>query len=168
MSAVESAREEARALLDRMGISEMPVPVERIVRDLGIILQSEVLGEDLSGMAFVKNGQRVIVVNKAHHPNRRRFTIAHEIAHHILDAEHIANSVHVDKAIFRRDRLSETGSDLREIRANSFAAELLMPEDVLRQFANVDINDELEITRIARVFSVSAAALSYRLIGLMG
>lgn len=168
MSGVESAREEARALLSRMNISDVPVPVENIVRGLGITLRSEVLADELSGMAFVKDGQPVIVVNRAHHPNRQRFTIAHEIAHHILDADHIANSVHVDKAIFRRDRLSEKGSDLREVRANSFAAELLMPENLMRQFANVDINDEIQISRIARSFSVSTAALSYRLIGLMG
>lgn len=166
MSPIELARSEARVLLDKFGIRQPPVPVEDVASFLDIELKREVLDDDLSGMAFVKDGIKVIVVNKTHHPNRQRFTIAHEIAHHVLDADHIANNIHVDKVIFRRDRVSQEGSDLREIKANNFAAELLMPENFVFQFANIDVNDEIEIAKIARLFQVSSAALSYRLIGL--
>ena len=64
-----------------------------------------------------------MVINRAHHYLRRRFSFAHEYAHVIADRERFGLV----------SRASER-DDLVEVRANAFAASFLMPEDGVRQF----------------------------------
>jgi Zn-dependent peptidase ImmA (M78 family) len=64
------------------------------------------------------------------------------------------------------------GTDVEEIEANTFAATLLMPEDIVFDHvlklvrANGQITRETLITELARIFDVSAEAMGYRLINL--
>jgi Zn-dependent peptidase ImmA (M78 family) len=143
-----------------------PVPVEHIAKSKGIRLELVALDDELSGMSFVKDGIAVIVVNSNHHVNRRRFTVAHELAHHIFDVEYLNNNVHVDKIVLHRDSLASEGLDEKEVRANQFAAELLMPADHLARMSNVDINNDTEVQALAKSLKVSVSALTYRLINL--
>ncbi len=164
----EAIRGEARSLVAAHGVTSAPVPVDRIAKAMGISVRYAPLEDELSGMAFVKDGVRVIAVNALHHPNRQRFTIAHEMGHHVLHAPMLVAGVHVDKVIMRRDMLSATGTDDNEVEANTFASELLMPRDlispVVEQF--VDLNDEAQLTAVAKRFRVSTAALQFRLLSL--
>ncbi len=121
------------------------------------------LDDEISGMSFIKNGVAVIVVNAIHHPNRQRFTLAHELAHHVLHADYLSRNVHVDTAVLQRNEKSSEGSDVKEVEANTFAAELLMPKSLLKGFGRVDANDEAKIAEIARRFKVSPAAMAIRL-----
>ena len=73
------ARTEAHRVLNQFSIFAAPVPVDRIAKGLGATLQFAPLDDELSGMAYVKDGKPIIGVNSLHHPNRQRFTIAHEI-----------------------------------------------------------------------------------------
>ena len=86
-------------------------------------------------MIYVNEGTPIIGVNALHHPNRQRFTIAHECGHLILHKPQITKEVHVDKALaspmLMRDSVSAAGVDEMEIEANLFAAELLMPKAIL-------------------------------------
>lgn len=119
-------------------------------------------------MAFIKEGQKFIVFNAAHHPNRQRFTIAHELGHHLMHQRMLAESVHVDKGILRRDSQSSGGTDEIEISANAFAACILMPERILRKAIpqSIDLeNDEL-VAKLAQSFGVSQAALTNRILNL--
>jgi len=65
-----------------------------------------------------------------------------------------------------RDSKSATGTELIEIRANQFAAELLMPSTLInlalagKQF---DIEDDGPIEELAKKFRVSKQALEYRI-----
>lgn len=157
---------EAVRLRKKFGGSEIPVPVEQIAKYEGIRIEVISLDEDLSGMSFVKDGVSVIVVNSNHHVNRRRFTIAHELGHHILHGAYLRNNVHVDKIVLHRNGFSSDGVDEKEIAANQFAAELLMPQSAIRQLGKVDINDDSTLQALAKKLKVSAAALTYRLINL--
>ena len=68
-------------LLVDAGVATVPVPVEQVAEHLGIKIELADLGEDCSGV-LVRNGSRAVIgINRAHHFNRRRFSIAHEIAH---------------------------------------------------------------------------------------
>ena len=58
-----------------------------------------------------------VVINESHSRERRRFSWCHEYAHVLLDKD----------AIGMVSRVSER-DDLREVRANSFAANFLLPE----------------------------------------
>lgn len=159
---------EAARLRKKFGGNDLPVPVDQIARMAGIRIESISLDDNLSGMSFVKDGVAVIVVNSNHHLNRRRFTIAHELGHHILHRDYLTNNVHVDKLVqvLPRNKFSSEGTDTREIDANSFAAELLMPESELARWGNVDINDDVRVQALAKKLKVSVAALTYRLINL--
>jgi Zn-dependent peptidase ImmA (M78 family) len=157
------AEQAARSLLQRMGVGSFPVPVEGIAKRLGVVVQVVPLDDHLSGMAFVKEGHSVIVVNASHHPNRQRFTLAHELAHHVLHKEYLAENVHVDTAVLTRNERSSAGIDSKEVQANAFAAELLMPQAQLRRLGKVDVNDEVRMADLARRFKVSTSAMAVRL-----
>lgn len=164
----DRARTSARSILEEFGVSTPPVPIERIIKSRKIVLQYAPLDEDLSGMAYIKDGVGIIGVNALHHPNRQRFSAAHELAHHILHAPAISQAVHVDKGIrilFRND-VSALGTEPMEIEANAFASELLIPGNLLAvalEGGGVDLEDEAAIEALARRFRVSAAAMRFRL-----
>jgi len=84
----------------------------------------------------------------------------------VLHQTYLCDNVHVDKGILRRDELSSDGSDAKEVQANAFAAELLMPECMMRRWSEIDINDETALNSVAKKLGVSAAALTYRFINL--
>jgi Zn-dependent peptidase ImmA (M78 family) len=167
----DRAREAARSILRELGVSAPPVPVERIIKSRKIVLQYAPLDEDLSGMAYIKDGIGIIGVNALHHPNRQRFSAAHELAHHVLHAPDIRQAVHVDKGIrvLFRDDLSALGTEPMEIEANAFASELLIPGELLAaalEGGGVDIEDEARVEALARKFRVSPSAMRFRLIRL--
>lgn len=158
-------RDRARSLVAEYGVASPPVPIERIARGLGISIRYSPLDESLSGMAFIKDDARVVVVNALHHPNRQRFTLAHELAHHVLHEPDLRAGVHVDKVILRRDDMSAQGTNDFEIEANAFASELLMPREIFESEVDLsdDLNDEKRLISLASRFRVSLAALQLRL-----
>jgi Zn-dependent peptidase ImmA (M78 family) len=166
----ENAREVARKILREFGVKAAPVPVERIIKARNVMLQYAPLEEDLSGMAFIKDGVGIIGVNALHHPNRQRFTAAHELGHHVLHAPDIQKTVHVDKGfrVLMRDAVSSQGIDPLEVEANAFASELLMPRELLASAldtSGLDMDDDAGIEALAKKFRVSTSAMRFRLAG---
>jgi Zn-dependent peptidase ImmA (M78 family) len=159
----QDATEQAEALLKASGVKELPVPVDAIARQSNVAVQYIPLDDEISGMSFIKNGVAVIVVNAGHHPNRQRFTLAHELAHHVLHTSYLTKNVHVDTAVLQRNEKSSEGRDLKEVEANAFAAELLMPKGFLKAIGRVDANNDAKIAEIARQFKVSPTAMAIRL-----
>ena len=149
-------------------VKEAPVPVEKIAKWYGAQVKFSPLDEELSGMLYIKDSMPIIGVNSQHHPNRQRFTIAHELGHLILHKRQLLNQVHIDKKFpaLMRDVDASAGIDLIEIQANHFAAELLMPTDIIRKELHKRkfyIDDEQPIKQLAKKFRVSKQALEYRL-----
>lgn len=163
-------RIEARVLtlLQEHNVRKPPVPVEVIARGLGAEIRYSPFEGDISGMVYRDKERTVIGVNSLHHPNRQRFTIAHEVGHMLL---HKGTEVHVDKT-FRvnlRDDLSSQAVDREEIEANSFAAELLMPKHMLLhdlRGREIDFENEEDIRQLASKYRVSPQSLTFRLINL--
>src|SRR2546425_3925042 len=122
----------ARRLISELGIRKPPVPVETLAERLGAQISYSPFEGDLSGMVFRDDAKIIIGVNSLHHPNRQRFTIAHEIGHMLL---HKGQEVHVDRTyrVNLRDDLSSQAVSPEEMEANAFAAALLMPEGLLIQ-----------------------------------
>jgi Zn-dependent peptidase ImmA (M78 family) len=159
---------QAQNLLARLTIKSLPTPVEKIAKALGAEVRFAPFDEELSGMIYVKEGVPIIGVNSLHHPNRQRFTIAHELGHLELHREMITSNVHVDKEFpaLMRDTKSSTGTEQIEIEANQFAAELLMPRLMIDQVLagkQFDIDDDRPIEELAKKFRVSKQALEYRI-----
>ena len=158
----------AQELLARLNIQSAPTPVEKIAKALGAQVRFSPFDDELSGMVFIKEGVPIVGVNSLHHPNRQRFTIAHELGHLELHRKMITNNVHVDKEFpaLMRDPKSATGTEQIEIEANQFAAELLMPRKIIDQMLagkQFDIEDDGPIEELAKRFRVSKQALEYRI-----
>jgi Zn-dependent peptidase ImmA (M78 family) len=166
-TSVDPVKEAERVLVEFGNVS-LPVPVERIAKQLGIQVRFSPLDQELSGMIFIKDGVPIVGVNSIHHPNRQRFTIAHEIGHYILHRELLTSEVHVDKQFpaLMRDENSATGTESIEIQANRFASCLLMPQVLLDQALkgrHFDIDDPRPLEELAKRFRVSKQALDYRI-----
>ena len=161
----KDARDKAREFIRRFAIKSPPVNVERIARSLGVKVEFAPFDDELSGMAFFKDDVPAIGINSLHHPNRQRFTLAHELAHIVLHPTDLKKAVHVDKGSLRRDRVSAEGTDMLEIEANAFAAELLMPEELLSAALDekLDLEDPQVLEALANKFRVSMTALQHRL-----
>ncbi|HEY4311094.1 MAG TPA: ImmA/IrrE family metallo-endopeptidase [Pirellulales bacterium] len=162
---VQAARRAATILIEQFKIAAPPVPVEQIARRLGIKIQFAPFDGDLSGMAFIKDGVPIIGVNSLHHPNRQRFTLAHELAHIQLHRPQIEAQVHVDNGSLRRDALAAEGVDPTEIEANAFASEILIPALLLKTALGgrtIDLEDDAMIAALAKKFKVSEAAMRFR------
>jgi Zn-dependent peptidase ImmA (M78 family) len=165
--------ERVTVLLKKYDISGAPVSVDAVAIAEGVPIVEHAFRGDISGALIKSNGVSGIAVNSAHHLNRRRFTIAHELAHFLL--AHKGNEDHVDWkfTVLRRDGKSSEATDTEEIEANSFAANLLMPKEFLREDlrllagrnGEVDLSKD-QLSALARKYQVSETAMNFRLINL--
>jgi len=157
-------------ILSKYNIYNPPINVKSLSKKIGIKLVETDLPDDISAIIDLEDFKSpYILVNKAHHPVRQRFSIAHELGHYFL---HKPTKVHVDKnfsTIFKRDQNSSTALIPIEIEANKFAAHLLMPEElILNQLSSVikkDINLSVDdfVLELSNQFKVSTASMRFRL-----
>lgn len=164
----DNIRQEAQRALKKCGVIKAPVDVEAVARGLGALVRYSPFEGELAGMLVRGDGQPVIGVNSIHPRNRQRFTIAHECGHLLL---HKAE-VHVDRRlqVHRRDEMSSMAIDPDEIEANRFAAELLMPYDLIMadlKGRQIDIEDDSQIRELADKYGVSAQSMTLRLTNLL-
>jgi Zn-dependent peptidase ImmA (M78 family) len=170
------AEREAQRVLQRLGVVEPPIPVERIAEFLGAELSYRPLEGDVSGLLYRDGDRAVIGVNALVARTRQRFTIAHEIGHFLL---HKGHEVIVDKLVHVNLRSNATvpiASPEEEREANWFAAELLMPASLVRRLAREQVGRQVLVSApdlvstLASRFAVSPQAMEYRLVnlGLLG
>ena len=104
----------------RLGLGKAPLgDLARLLDSQGVRTAFVDLPDDISGLTLASDPLFAFVaVNRSHHPNRHRFSFAHEYCHVVLDRD-------------TRGRVSRGSerNDLREVRANAFAAAWLMPEE---------------------------------------
>lgn len=169
-SKLKTIETKVSSLLERSSVTKAPIEVERIADDLGIVLKRTPSEDEISGFLLRNaDGNAIIGVNMLHHPNRQRFTIAHEIGHYMLD--HAFDQVHVDRSVMKlRSSASSSGEDQDEVEANRFAAELLMPRKFLSEdiqsLTITDLLDDKRMQQLARRYQVSVQAMTNRLITL--
>lgn len=115
------------------------------------------LGERVAGAYVSRRGRTLLFVNGAQPPARQRFTVAHEYAHHRLEHGPVIDD---DAA------LGGLAADPREVEANAFAAEFLMPRAAVERLypglPALRLSLE-EVVRIACAFGVSAQMARIRL-----
>lgn len=117
--AQSAASMEATRLHRSLGTAfDGPVDVLSIARDLGLVLMMQPL-ESLLGFYVRGDETSGIVINSQLPESLQRFTLAHEIGHHVLGHE---GTVDDEYALGRFDPTS-----LTELAAQAFAASLLMP-----------------------------------------
>ena len=131
------------------GGEELPVPVESIAEDLlGLAIYEREL-DGISGLLYPE--ERQIYVNASDVPARRRFTIAHELGHWVCQCLEGRGA----PVMCRPDDVSQDADRTLEREANVFGAELLMPEEAVREHA-ADPD-------AAAILGVSQLALQWRL-----
>jgi Zn-dependent peptidase ImmA (M78 family) len=153
----------AGLLLERyrqtFGGEVIPVPVEPIAEDfLGLRVEER---DDLDCSGLLVPAQRRIWVNAreaAESPGRKRFTIAHELGHWVCQVL----EGHRAPVYCRPADLTETADRALEREANVFAAELAMPESLVRR----EFEAHPGVDAMAARFNVSAAAMYWRLYNL--
>ena len=169
----QELRQIAEQVLGEVRVGHPPVPVEAIAKSLGAAVRYAPFKGELAGMLIRYDDERgvVIGVNSLDHKNRQRFTIAHECGHLRL---HQGKRAYIDRSLFRinaRDGLSSQARDPEEIEANRFAAEVLMPYnmmiDDLRRY-QPDIEDENALREIAGRYEVSLQAMTLRIRSIVG
>ena len=180
MRRIERAAREAQRVLAELSVDRVPVPVDEIAGHYAHVLKRK-LDDAISGMlvpleSTPTDKEWAIVVNSQHARVRQRFTIAHELGHLLL---HRFTSPHADRGfkVRFRDQRSSDGQILEEIEANHFAAELLLPQRLLRERIrqlnleyvplSTDQQDAQAMRNLARDFGVSQQALSIRLSALL-
>jgi Zn-dependent peptidase ImmA (M78 family) len=160
----KKAEAAAASLLARAGITAPPVDVERVAHAQNIKVEYRQLETEISGcLVRREDGAVLMAINRQHHPNRQRFTAAHELGHFCLHGNE--PSLFVDNMMvhFRAD---SAHGDRREYEANAFAAALLMPESMLRADlakSPLDPFDDESVSRLAKRYQVSSQALTIRL-----
>jgi Zn-dependent peptidase ImmA (M78 family) len=143
---------QAARLLESAGIVREPVSLRDVVSALNLELVQKTRDPFTSEAALEPLGDtHAIVVNGGSDDRRRRFTIAHEIGHFVLHPG-------LQRAE-RGGRVNEAGR-IREREADAFAADLLMPEPLVRQAV---LEHGADASRLADRFEVSRQAMQTRL-----
>lgn len=152
---MSSPAQAAKQVLTEYWDGRLPIDPAAFARKMGIAVEP-ISGADYSGKAYQQDDTRYIEYNDTESALRQRFTIAHELGHHLL--------AHTDASHQFRDDSSKFNLNVaipEETQANKFAAELLMPKLAIEHFIfneNISSLDEL-----AKRFSVSTVAMQFRL-----
>lgn len=136
-------------LLKKIGISEIPLDFTEIED----IMQYE--RGDVLGAIFAKDDTLSIFYRASDTINRKRFTLAHEIAHCCLDADNLEKQ-HIEL------RSCQTANIPKEYNANIFAGELLIPEVSLKKIHNQFLIAP-PLSDISKIFKVSTTVMAARL-----
>jgi Zn-dependent peptidase ImmA (M78 family) len=140
---------------------EPPADLARVAKRLGIEVSEQEFVSEIDGLYLrLPDVPPVIAVNNTYAKPvaRRRFTLAHEIGHHLLGRRASPSS-----RLFFLDA-SHTGRSTVERACDRFAALLLMPEDWVRRYhEELEFNPQHRVRIMAERFGVSAWAMRRRL-----
>jgi hypothetical protein len=148
----------AGLLLDTLGMTGVP-DIRVIAGNLGLgIEEGDVTGFDGALVRVKGASSGIIAIRKSiRERGRKNFTIAHEIAHFVLPK-------HDDSSVCRSSQIETWSRKLaaRELEANEFAAELLLPEAVVRATVGSPEPSLAVAKSIGQKFSASLTASAYR------
>lgn len=137
------------------GGADLPVPVEAVAEDLLGLHISEADLDGISGLLYP--ARRRIVVNADESPERKRFTVAHELGHWVCQC---VGAEEPQEVFCRTEDISlDRAGKALEREANVFAAEFLMPEQAVRSAWD----QTWDIERCASLFGISGPAMQWRL-----
>jgi Zn-dependent peptidase ImmA (M78 family) len=145
-------RKYARELLKRCGITDPPVDLRVILEKEGLEYQEvDYFPDDVDALIIKMEDRTVAAVNKNQSSTRRRFSLAHELCHHLLHGDRtvLDDRITIDSP---PSGVEETSSkDPYEAEADIFAGEVLVPLPMLKQH----FRSGLTAADVARIFSVS-------------
>lgn len=150
--------------------------IAKLCQDLGVeVFNFEFTDKRISG-AIVKERDGdtekwKIFVSTNDSPRRKRFTVAHEVGHYLSYVNGGYSKQYIDSndgvlrdysIMLRSDSDVQEQNKEAELEANEIAAELLMPESVVRLF----YSQGKTVEEMADAFVVSESAMTIRLLNL--
>ncbi|HLU91942.1 MAG TPA: ImmA/IrrE family metallo-endopeptidase [Pedomonas sp.] len=141
-------------------MKSLPVDVAACAQAVGLPIYAIDLPRGVSGM-LVRHDPKagdsgyVCYVDSSEPSVRQRFTAAHELGHFVLH-RHLLGDTHKDNYLLR----AEGFTGRQETQANTFAADLLMPRDLIEQKLEEGLTS---VEALAKAFGVSKVAMSIRL-----
>ena len=115
------------------------------------------LPDGVAGAYVASAGAPLLLVNGRQAVSRQRFTLAHEFGHHRLGHATVVDEQAAISGYLR---------DPKEVAANAFAAEFLMPRPAVAAWSERDVDGAVtleHVVRLAADFGVSAQAARYAL-----
>lgn len=136
-----------------------PVPINKLAKNLGIAeIRYENLNSDISGkLVRIGGGEYVMTINDNDIRRRKRFTVAHELAHFLLHKDKIGDGI-TENALYR----SGLSTSL-EVEANRLAADILMPIDKIEEYIKQIGKQNVVVGKLSDVFGVAMTAMTVRL-----
>lgn len=146
-----------------------PLRIGKMLNTLGflVLLSDSFNNDNLSGALAIDNNaikdkfKKIIMLNNKDNIGHQRFTIAHELAHYIFDA---LPGQEYYEAYYRTDE--NKNNEVREYRANQFAANLLMPKSIFiprYEYVASKLSDTQKVNMILSLdFGVSKTAVEKR------
>lgn len=163
MTIYNEAENLAEATRKKLGLGNAPIKdIFSLLESQGIFVVISPIdsSSELSGAFYYdsETDQSNILINSNRSNGHQRFTAAHEFCHHLLDRK--TQPVIVEK---------DSNKSNLEKRANSFAANFLMPSDGISYYiqnvlktTSKKLSDE-NLAKLREEFGVSWSALLYRL-----
>jgi transcriptional regulator with XRE-family HTH domain len=154
VASYEEIEQKARDLRQRWQLGNDPIPsITGLLEDKGIKVIEADLPERFDGLACAvkRTGKKpetdAVVISSRTNIERRRFTLAHEVAHRVIKSVADPAAIKLEKAMHR------------------FAAAFLAPADHLLQEVGANRHGITyhEIIRLKRFYGMSAAAMLIRL-----
>ena len=158
----EDARVAAQDLLRNARVTRPPIRVGKMARSCGITVERVKLDPHVTSVLVTGVAPR-IGVNRQLGRAHRRFAVAHSLGHHLLHGG--STSALVTDLGIHLGTSPPAQSDPRELEANAFAMELLLPDYLLRRDLAgdaVDLADDGAVLRLAKRYRVAPALFALR------
>ena len=153
--AVDQGRRLAGQVRQALRLGDGPLgPLPEVLEErLRLDVDFSPLPEAVDGLCVSVGDRALVLVGSSKPSSRQRFTLAHELAHYLVDD---LDPLYVDERGVR-------ARSVAEMRANAFAAHLLMPEPGVRAAIDGFTDDAERAVRVALTFGTSVSAAAYQL-----
>lgn len=148
------AKDAARQILAELGYKNPPINPLDVARKRGIDVAFVHFPNNPNVSGFYDPSEQKIYVNAKEGARRQAFTIAHELGHAILHQKWAESN---DYRVLMRD-MGAGKDDPKEKEANTFAANLLVPREMLIRFT-----ENMSLKELSDMFVVSEKMLGYRI-----
>ncbi|MEK7128008.1 MAG: ImmA/IrrE family metallo-endopeptidase [Patescibacteria group bacterium] len=148
----------ASQVLEAYNIIKPVVDVSKIAKGEGIEIKEISMPKGYHNVAgFYEKDKKIIYIEKTDSPQRKLFSIAHELGHVFLNHQHAS-------VLYRITR-GDDGLQYheKESEANSFAAHLLIPEFMLRDYMRRYNLSKSDYEVLADIFGVPITSMRYTL-----
>lgn len=152
--------------------NEFPFKIVEFINELGIGVATAEMPPYVSGAVRKEGKIYRIYINKSHAITRQRFTLAHELGHFFNDKNYLESNEIIDplkklqyEILFRKySTYVDPVMKEMDVKANQFAADILMPEEKFIEIWKKEISPE----KVAKFFKISVEATQIRAFTLLG